>query len=238
MIFLGFIWLILLVIELTTGLSPVLESLSLTIWGIFIMDFLLKLLIAPQKRAYIRKNWLTALALLLPALRFLQVFRYVRLLSSIRGVRLVKIVSSANRGMRSLAATMARRGFGYVVILSTIVIALGAAGMFGFEKGNSGFENYGMALWWTAMRVITAGSDYWPATTEGRVLAFFIALYGFAVFGCVTATLASFFVGRDAEKGSNTPASSGGNINELKAKIDSLERTIADLANTQGNRRE
>ena len=43
------------------------------------------------------------------------------------------------------------------------------------------------------------GSQYWPQTLEGRVLCFFLALYAFAVFGYVTATLATFFVGRDAE---------------------------------------
>ncbi len=43
------------------------------------------------------------------------------------------------------------------------------------------------------------GSDYWPRTPEGRILCLLLALYAFAVFGYVTATLASYFIGRDAE---------------------------------------
>jgi voltage-gated potassium channel len=43
------------------------------------------------------------------------------------------------------------------------------------------------------------GSEYWPKTPEGRVLCFLLALYAFAVFGYVTATLATFFIGRDAD---------------------------------------
>jgi voltage-gated potassium channel len=39
MIFLGFVWLVLLVVELIAGLSKGLEYLSLTIWFIFIVDF-------------------------------------------------------------------------------------------------------------------------------------------------------------------------------------------------------
>ena len=50
------------------------------------------------------------------------------------------------------------------------------------------------------MRVITAGSEYYPLTPEGRGLAFLIALFGYAIFGYVTATLATFFIGRDAEE--------------------------------------
>jgi voltage-gated potassium channel len=43
------------------------------------------------------------------------------------------------------------------------------------------------------------GSDYWPHTTEGRILSLLLALYAFTVFGYVTATLATFFIGKDAK---------------------------------------
>jgi voltage-gated potassium channel len=43
------------------------------------------------------------------------------------------------------------------------------------------------------------GSDYFPRTAEGRALCLALAVYGFTVFGYVTATLATFFVARDAE---------------------------------------
>ena len=49
------------------------------------------------------------------------------------------------------------------------------------------------------MIMTTMGSQYWPQTIEGRVLCVSLALYAFGVFGYVTATLATFFVGRDAE---------------------------------------
>jgi voltage-gated potassium channel len=77
-------------------------------------------------------------------------------------------------------------------MLTVVVTFGGAAGMFAAEKGTAGFENYGAALYWTAMRVITAGSEAWPVTSEGRALAFILAVFGYAVFGYVTATLATF----------------------------------------------
>ena len=43
-----------------------------------------------------------------------------------------------------------------------MVVTFAGAAMYGLEAGRQGFENYGMALWWTAMRVITAGSDFSP----------------------------------------------------------------------------
>jgi voltage-gated potassium channel len=100
--------------------------------------------------------------------------------------------------------------------------------MYGMERGNPGFENYGMALWWTAMRVITAGSEAWPLTGEGRALAFVLALFGYAVFGYVTATLATFFVGRDAEE-KEAPLAGAGDVEELKQLIISLSQKVDEL---------
>lgn len=131
MIFLGFVWLILLVIELVWGLPVVLQYLSVTIWVIFIVDFLLKFILAPYKITFLKKNWLTAISLIIPALR---VFRLLRILRLLKGVRLIKVVASLNRSMRSLAATMKRRGFTYVVILTMVVAFGGAAGMFAIER--------------------------------------------------------------------------------------------------------
>jgi voltage-gated potassium channel len=48
------------------------------------------------------------------------------------------------------------------------------------------------------MIMTTLGSNYWPLTAEGRLLTLLLSLYAFAVFGYVTATLATFFIGRDA----------------------------------------
>lgn len=225
MVFLGFVWLVLLIIELIWGLSKPLQYLSVTIWAVFIIDFLLKLILAPSKTRFIKRNWLTAISLIIPALR---VFRLLRLLRLLKGVRLIKIVASLNRSMKSLGATMQRRGFGYVMLLALIVTFAGAAGMYAIEKGHQGFENYGMALWWTSMRVITAGSDFWPITPEGRGLAFILALFGYAIFGYVTATLATFFIGRDAEE-EKAPVAGAKDVAELKKMITVLSQKIDEI---------
>lgn len=46
----------------------------------------------------------------------------------------------------------------------------------------------------------TLGSEYWPQTPEGRILCIVLALFAFAVFGYITATIATFFIGQDAEE--------------------------------------
>jgi voltage-gated potassium channel len=131
---LGFAWLALVVVELTRGLSPFLEAVNLVIWGLFVLQFVVELAIAPRRGAYLRHNWLTAIALVVPALRVVRVVRVVRLLRAARGARLLRVVSTANRGMRALGRVMGRRGLGYVVTLTLLVDVLGAAGIYAFER--------------------------------------------------------------------------------------------------------
>lgn len=225
MIFLGFIWLVLLVIELIWGINKILETVSLTIWGIFIVDFIIKFTLAPNKLPFLKQNWLTAISLFIPALRIFRVFRFVRILRGLRGIRLVRIISSLNRSIRSLGKTMQRRAFGYVMLITLIVTFAGAAGMYALENPNPGFSSYGLALWWTAMRVITAGNEFNPVTPEGRGLGFLIAVFGYSIFGYVTATFASYFIGRDAEE-KDAPVAGSKEIEELKTEVIALRKVI------------
>ncbi|HLM60399.1 MAG TPA: ion transporter [Pyrinomonadaceae bacterium] len=234
LLILGFVWLVLLVIELTGNLSPALELAGTIIWIIFIVDFALKFLLAPDKTDYLKASWLTALSLVVPALRVFRIFRVFRVLRAaraVRGLRLFRVLTSLNRGMKSLGASFTRRGFGYVVALSVIVTFAGAGGMLAFENGiEGGIKTYGDALWWTAMMITTIGSDYFPQTAEGRVLCFILALYGFAVFGYVTATLATYFVGRDAESADSEMVGAA-DINALRGEIALLREEIKLLNN-------
>lgn len=233
MLILAFVWLALLVVELIWGEIPAFEIIVTIIWVAFICDFALEFVLAPHKVAYLKSNWLTAISVLIPALRLFRAFKVFRLLQLARagrGLSLFRLVSSLNRGMHALGASLSRRGFGYVLALTVMVVFAGAAGMYAFEKGApGGLNSYGEALWWTAMVMTTMGSQYWPQTVEGRVLCFFLALYALAVFGYVTAAFATFFVGRDAE---NDEAELAGakQLAALQAEVTALRGDIRALS--------
>ena len=236
MIALSFVWLALFVLEFTRGLSPVLEVAGTVIWVIFLLDFGLRFALAPDKSAYLKGNWLTALSLLLPAVRVLRVFRALRafrivqVAGATRGLRLVRVVGTLNRGMGALSRSFGRRGVGYVAALTTLVTLAGAAGMYAFERDVPGTEltSYWIALWWTAMTLTSMGSDYFPQTPEGRALCLVLAVFGFAVFGYLTASLATFFVGRDAEDPDAAVAGQA-TLDALRAEIVALRSDIQAL---------
>lgn len=236
MLALAFVWLALLILEFTYGLSPFLARLGIGIWIVFVLDFLLKLFVAPRRLVFVRRNWLTVIALIVPALRVFRAFQAIRVLRAaraVRGLRLVRVVSSINRGMRALGNSLSRRGFGYVIAITVIVIVGGGAGMYTFEGGTEGgINSYPEALWWTAMLITSIGSDFWPATPEGRLLCLLLSIYGLVVFGYITATLASFFISQDADDEEGELAGSRA-LAELRKEVQALR---ADLARQDNSR--
>jgi voltage-gated potassium channel len=223
MLLLSLAWLIIVLVELTRGTTTLLTFFGTAIWIVFIAEFVLRFTLAPGKRIFIRNNWLTVIALVVPALRLFRAIALLRAARALRGLRLVRIVGTANRSMNALKRTLERRGFGYVAALTIAVSALGAAGMMSFEPQI--FESYGHALWWTGMIMTTIGSDPWPLSDEGRVLSILLAIYGLAVFGYIAAAFASFFIGRDAEEAEGEVAGSA-EISALRTEIRQLREAL------------
>jgi voltage-gated potassium channel len=243
LIALSFAWLALLVVELVYGLSSTVEWLVYIIWAIFVLDFVLEFIIAPDRGAYLRSHWLTALSLALPALRVFTIFRAWRVLSAARaarGLNLLRWLTSVNRGMAAVRETLGRRGIGFVLVTTALVAIVSAAGILYFENpaavatageatGGAGIEDYGDALWWTAMLLTTIGSEYWPRTAEGRILSWLLSLYAFAVFGYITAALAAHFVGTDPQGGRAPAARMAAELGALGRQVDALAAQVSEL---------
>ena len=104
---------------------------------IFILDFVLKVTLALRKRACLKSNSSTDIPLAVPALCVYYVARIVcllRLSSAARGLRLARVLISLNHGMKALCASMKRRGFGYIVELTSTATLTGTAGLYAFES--------------------------------------------------------------------------------------------------------
>lgn len=243
MALLALVWLVLMIVELVRGLPPVLGTVNTVIWGCFVVQAVLEFIIAPSKGAYLRQHWLTVVALALPALRLVRALRVLRVVRVARGARLLRLIGGANRGMRTLGRVMGRRGLGYVVALTALVQLLGAAGMYALERDvpDSGVATIGAALWWTAMTLTTMGADWFPRTGEGRLLTLLLATYGFAVFGYVTASIASFFVAQESTTGPAPPPSGDAeyvtDLAALRDEVVALRALVQRLADDRDLRR-
>ena len=196
---LSLVFLVLLVVEYALQLTPTqarwLELAGWAIWLVFAVDFVVRFALAESKAGFLKHNWLTALALVLPAFR---VFRLARAVRAVRSLRLARLVTGTNRGARALRRVVGFAGAGYVVVLTLVVWLLGAAGIVYLERGQDGatISSFPAALWWSATTLIQQGSAQQPVTAEGRVLATLVMIFALAVSGYITAVLAAYLLGR------------------------------------------
>ena len=100
MFLLAMAWLWLFVVELFFEIAPWQERALLAIWAAFIIEFLLKLYLAPRWLRHLRHNWLTALALVVPAFRALRILRALRVLRAARVTSVTRIVRALTSSRR------------------------------------------------------------------------------------------------------------------------------------------
>lgn len=81
-------------------------------------------------------------------------------------------------------------------IFSSLIVLASSVGMFFLERGAKGSQirDFGISIWFCANQLLNAGVPVAPVIAEGRFLALLVTSYGFAIFGVITAALASLFV--------------------------------------------
>ena len=170
-------------------------TLQLLIWGFFGLQFALGLAIAPRVVPYIRRHWLTAISLVLP---FFRVLRVARLAYALRAVRLARLVSGANRLLRSVRRTLRWNGAGYALGLVASVALFGSVALFMFEAESKtpGLSSYGDVLWWTLATLTTVGGAAEPATLGGRIIGLIVMVAGLVLFGYIAALAATVLFDR------------------------------------------
>ncbi|MNX87765.1 pH-gated potassium channel KcsA [compost metagenome] len=156
------------------------DEATLIIWLLFVVEYLVKLAIAPNRPRYIRHRWLDLMVLLFPMLRLLRVLRVVWI-----GFSLFRLGIALRRGLKGLKRFLVASRFGYVAGTTGVVVLTASAAMLALEHDVKGSQihTFGTALWWSAAIVTTVGSDVFPKSAGGRILAVLMMGYGMAVFG-------------------------------------------------------
>ncbi len=180
------------------AVPAVLGWIQLAIWAVFVVHFLLGITISPDRGRYLRRNWLTALSLVVP---FLRAFRALRAIRAIRATTSLRVLAGFNRSARSLRGVLAWTRAGYAGALALTAAFLGSAVLLMFESDapNSQITDYAEALWWASATLTTVGAASEPVTLGGRIVALIIMLGGLVLLGYVAGVLAALFFGKRPE---------------------------------------
>lgn len=156
--------------------------LSGAMWVVFAVDLLIRFVLTPVKRHFLRKNWLDTITVVIPQFRAL---RTLRAFSS------SSVLTPKGRGVFSSGAiTTAALGTFIIVWVGSIMVLQA-------ERAAQGatIKNFPDSLWWAFETVTTVGyGDFTPVTWLGRFFAVFIMFLGISVVGVVSASLAATLV--------------------------------------------
>lgn len=182
-------------------------------WLMFIIDYLVRLLMAPKKLQFVRKNWFDLLVVALPALR------------PLRLLRLVTVLSMFNRRAASAARTQVGL---YMAGGALILTFVGGLAVLDAERHSpdANILTFGDSIWWAITTMTTVGyGDKYPVTGLGRAVAVGLMISGIAVLGTVTASLSSWIIEKvgDEESGQDLAHELGRLRSEVSRLTSQLE---------------
>jgi voltage-gated potassium channel len=196
--------------------AHVLWIVSWAIWGLFVLDYVVRLCLASDRWRWFLHHLLDFAIVALPLLRPLRLLRLLVLIEVLQ-----KAVGDAFRG-RIVVYTVS----GVLLLIYTASLAV-----FDKERYQHGatINSFGKAIWWSITTVTTVGyGDVYPVTNAGRIIAVLLMIGGISLVGVVTAALASWIIESVAEEETATQAATAAHIEELRSEIRELAQQLRD----------
>ena len=177
-------------------LSLVAALVLIAIWLTFIVDYIVRLVLAANRGSFVVGSLPDLLAALLPALR------PVVQLRQLSGISFFRRRSGAAQRLRiAIFAISFTVVFLYTVSLAVFVAERYAPG--------ATIRTFGDAIWWACVTMFTVGyGDYSPVTLAGRLWAVALMVGGVVIIGVASAIVVSYLnerirqpVGREDDDG-------------------------------------
>ena len=198
--------------ELEAGTDQTLERVGWFIWAAFVIEYLLLLMVAPDRRRMVATHKLDLFLIVVP---FLRPLRILRVLRSVAGLGAAFV--TARR-------VMAQRGLQWI-LLTVVGVIFGSAALTMLaerQDPEASITTFGTALWWALVTCTTVGyGDHSPVTPAGQAIAVVLMLVGIALLSIVTANIASLFVEQDVQDENDALRTE---LDAVNAKLDELLR--------------
>ena len=156
---------------------------------------------------------------------FFRVFRMIRLVRIIRAPLMMARTAHQSR-------FVLRRGQGRIVLFVAFATIMTSAVMVWKTESvadGAKIHSFADAVWWSVVTMFTVGyGELYPVTPEGKVAAFLLMLAGIALFGWITATLASLFVESEVDQPVDATRLQ---LAEVSARLESIERMLMGHGN-------
>ncbi len=207
------------------GTHDVIILIDHLVCGVFFADFVWHLIRSRSRMQYLKWGWLDFVSSIpmIPELRVARLARVVRIIRVLRGARASKHLLGA------ILLQRARNVFVTVLMGSFVLVLFSSIAIINVEPSLSPREG----IWWCIFTLITGEyNDFYPISTEGRVIAALLMTAGMAIFGTFTATVASIYFEVEQKKDEERDVETLAGIDRLTQEISDLKNTLKQGANT------
>ena len=225
LVILGVAWMVIAIVVLTSDLngsaSTALVVTLFVLWAIALVEYVVRLLITPDRRGYLKRRWVEPATVVVPPLQGWHFF----------GMEKMSLL--IYEGELRAESILKHHSLFRVLIAAAGTLFLGAWAVLLFEEKAKGsnIHSYPDALWWAIVTVTTVGyGDRFPVSVGGRAVAVILMLVGIGLIGVLTATVASVFVKEhtDANKEEfrKGHADLGQRLSEISDRLADVERRL------------
>ncbi|BBZ43496.1 potassium channel family protein [Mycobacterium parmense] len=184
-------------------------------WLVFVVDYVVRLGLATDRRHWFVHHLFDLLIVALPFMGPLRLLRVVVVFSALQ-----KAVGDAVRGRIMI----------YTVAAAALLIYVASLAILDVERSYPGatIDSFGKALWWSITTVTTVGyGDLYPVTVTGRVIAALLMIGGISLIGVVTGSLASWIVQRVSEADTANQQATALTIEQLRSELRALAEQLS-----------
>lgn len=184
---------------------------------IFLFDFFLQLVRAPDRLRYMSTwGWID----LLSSIPAITVLRWGRAARALRLVLLLRQTHTLH-GLGLLKRKhLPQSAFLATLLLCLALLVVSSIAIVGIERGAGNIDSPDEALWWALVTTTTVGyGDYFPVTPAGRMVAVVLMIAGVGLVGTFTSFVAARFLGLGTD---DTAAE----LRLIRAQLDELTKAL------------
>lgn len=170
-----------------------LSLVSDVVWGIFLLEFVAKLVVSGHPLRFLRRRWPSVFFLAVPLLR---TARIVPALRTLRIVPTARVLGSSYRAIGTARGLLGGR-LSFLGVTTVSVIVAGAQLLYLLDGTG---ESFGETLWWSVNLAISGTYTFEPTTVPARLVSLVLSAYAVIVFAALAAALGAFFVEQRAEQ--------------------------------------
>ena len=169
------------------NIKVICSCISYFTWALFALDYLIQLKLAPDNVKFFKTHIFELLLVVVPFFRPLRALR-----------ALVFTTQASIRSKKALIQSIPLVMTGAAILM---IVIMGAA-VLDIERNAPGSNIHTPmdALWWGLVTITTIGyGDKYPVTTEGRLVAGILIIFGVAMISTLTASFAAWILSHSEE---------------------------------------